>query len=364
MSDMPIYQITQATAQRKPSGGHHICVRLPREPTPAEDGRLAADPEYGLSVLKKLAQGFDLVNLADADHPARLPSAGILVLTSDKYGLFHRRDKFAPTHKLWTSVPTGFPTWSEISALITGNDITYPYRTAARELAEEKIILSAKVPANKPTDILLPHGPWFDYIAEVMNQTGKKLDYPLHPEVMPETNRVLGTDTLQILDANDRQLSFSVCSFVPNYESEISFNALYAMQLNLRAGQIIPLDMEGNEKDGVFNRFNREAMLLNLKTVGLPGTTLDDALVFQYNKERGVYSEPPKPLAGPAAAYLGPDKIAVKHPYVFIPDELAVRMLDAVGAKAYAGRWMQIERAKLEAVVRGASLIPEALLVR
>src|SRR4030042_972054 len=99
------FKVKKADAALNEKG---MTVRLwyPRNPEMVT-GRIPGNLPYRIAALERLKkEGYS--EIADKDHPIRPPSAGSLYVTKDGKIICHRRDKGAPTHKLYHSAYAGF----------------------------------------------------------------------------------------------------------------------------------------------------------------------------------------------------------------------------------------------------------------
>src|SRR3989344_4206214 len=91
---------------------------------------------FGIDSLERLlSEG--TCSLADNNNPIKPASAGSIYLLKDNVIIFHRRDKFAPTHKMYHSAYAGYTHAREFvfsaEALI---------ETGKRETAEEILLIT------------------------------------------------------------------------------------------------------------------------------------------------------------------------------------------------------------------------------
>ena len=89
------------------SNGLVMRLTYPANPKKIE-GRLPENLQFGIEVYQKLLQNGHSA-IANEENPVRPPSSGSTYLFTDGKMVICRRDKGAPTHKLYHSAYAGFP---------------------------------------------------------------------------------------------------------------------------------------------------------------------------------------------------------------------------------------------------------------
>lgn len=343
MEEIYNFKVTNAHAQIV-DGKMTVRISYPKDPEILTK-RLPEDLEFGVSVFERLiALGYS--NIAYENHPIKPASAGSLYVLKDGKIVCHRRDRFAPSHKLYHSAYAGYTQSREFVYTAEGLK-----QTALRESAEECLLVTR----DKKPRLVVPNDSK-DYTLEAAKNIGLELE-PLFVDV--ET--LEPTDTLIVFD-EDNNLIFEAKAFLEFiYESQTSLNALQLRSFPFSSEEVLPVDAEGMMRDGKFVHFNRESYVLDPKDIARKpfGTRMQDPQVFQTRIENGIplvfrpeYKEP----------YLGPDKIEVNNPHIWAPEDLLCRTLDALGVEGYKGRWMYLEWLKESMKLQGKSLLPEDVL--
>src|SRR3989338_151883 len=126
--------ITDGSIEQGPNGMVMTLV-YPSNPVKIV-GRWAENLEFGVGVYERLLAG-GYSPIADLDNPVRPPSSGSTYQFSDGILVIGRRDKFAPTHKLYHSTFTGFA--ESYSAVGSSEGIR---NIGLRESAEECLLIT------------------------------------------------------------------------------------------------------------------------------------------------------------------------------------------------------------------------------
>ncbi|MBI4019018.1 MAG: hypothetical protein HY364_02070 [Candidatus Aenigmarchaeota archaeon] len=290
-------------------------------------GRLPQNPEYGITVMKRLKEE-GVSAIADEVHPIRPPCAGIFYMTKDGKIISHRRDIRAPTHALYHSIPAGHPTHDEVY-LPSGL-----YSTAMREAAEECLIVT-----KDDHRLLAPVG-MEPYISESAKKIGLQL-----PTMHINAEIIDPSDTITARRENG-DILFVAGGFVDIvYESETNMTLLQGFYLPIHSDEIEAIDAEGMNREGRYERFGREIYFIDAERPGRFGSAIKNPRVRKSRIDKGMpffytpdYTPP----------YKGPDLTDAGSPHVFAPDNLLSRALDAVGAEDYAGKWMEISVDKMQ----------------
>ncbi|MBI4116590.1 hypothetical protein HY449_02495 [Candidatus Pacearchaeota archaeon] len=284
--------------------------------------RLPANLEHGVDVLEKLLlDGY--AQIADRNNPVSPPSAGSIIILNDGSFICHRRDKKAPIHKLYHSTSSGSP--NDKRSLFTQEGLL---ETALRETAEETLLLSHEGQVVT-TEFLRKH------TLESLERI--EVDY-LTRTVDGQFGK--GKDLLEVYRMNKKILSVH-CFLDLIFDVSTSISALHPIILDISSNEIISLDLEGDIVDGRFAHFNRESFILHPREIENLNFAepITNPRVFQSkikNKKFEIYSSAP-------TENLGPGGIAVKHPYLFSPDDLLTSALDGLGIPGYHGKKLNIE---------------------
>jgi hypothetical protein len=343
MSEIYHFKVHKADA-RISDGRMTVRLTYPRNPEPI-DKRLPENLPFGVKVFDRLFRE-DYAPIADEKNPIKPASGGSLIVLSDGKIVCHRRDKFAPSHKLYHSAYAGYT---------QSRDFVYSAKglreTALRESAEECLLVT-----NEKTPWLVVPNDSRAYTLEA----AKRLGLELRPRYV-DVEVAEPSDVLQVFDEDGNPI-FSTRAFLEFiYESQTSLNALQIRHIPLSSKEVIPVDAEGMVKDGKFSHFNRESYVISpAQIAGKPfGTSLDTPRVYKTRIESGVpvvfapeYKEP----------HLGPDAVEVTHPHIWAPEDLLVRSLDGLGVDGYKGRWMEIELWKERSKLQDKNLLPEEVL--
>ena len=323
-----------------------LTVRLfyPKNPQPIEK-RLAENLPFGISVLESLLAGRQ-TQIADENNPVGPSSAGSLYVLSDDVFVCHRRDKFAPTHKLYHGAYAGYADSKQ--AVYSEQGIV---QTGIRETAEECLLVTK----DKTPRLIVPNDS-----KEHTIESAKRLGLDLQPRYV-DVEILEPRDKLKVYNA-DGELMFTARAFIDLlYESATSLSALQIRKLPLSSEEVFPIDAEGMIKDGKFMHFNRESYMIKLSEIQEKsfGSLLNNPRVFQTKIENGIprtftpeYSKP----------YLGPDKVEVTNPHVFAPEDLLTVCLDALDVNGFKGKKLEIELWKEKSKLKGNSLLPKEVV--
>lgn len=345
MSEIYNFKVHKADASIE-NGGLVVRLFYPENPE-VFDKALQANTEYGIQVFQDLLdRGHS--QIADESNPIKPASAGSIYVLSDGKIVCHRRDRFAPTHKMYHSAYAGFANTRE--SVYSAEGVV---NTGLRESAEECLLVTNE---NKPW-LVVPNDSKY-YTLE----SARRLGLDLRP-IYVDVEVVEPTDTLEAY-SHDGNMIFRTKAFIEFlYESQTSINAMQIRRFPLSSEEVVPVDGEGMVKDEKFIHFNRESYVIDPAEIAELrfGEILRYPRVYQSRIKDGsveIYS--PRYVE----PFLGPDKVAVVDPHIWAPEDLLCRVLDALGIGRYKGNWMQIELDKEKAKVEGKSLLPEHVLAR
>ncbi|MBI4164035.1 MAG: hypothetical protein HY512_04180 [Candidatus Aenigmarchaeota archaeon] len=360
MSDLYLFKITKADIQMMDNGG--IKVRLWYPANPAVTGkRLPPNPEWGVHVFETfLRDGY--ATLATPDNPIRPSSAGSAYLFADDVLLAHRRDSGAPTHKLYHSIPGGFPRNKDEVSTETGLMMC-----GLRESAEENVILTRE---NKPK-LLLPMG-YENFTTESAGRLfGQSaiIDGRL-PIMYIQTELLDPPDVLEVY--TDEGPLFSARAFLEvMFDSEPAVNALQVARMGrIDSDSVTPMDaefMRDNSGRTIF--FNRESYLLPLADLNgcAFGDPLQDPTVYKTEwrscgwtgdqpfpmlRTMVDYKPQPEKTGDPEKPFFGPDMKPARHSHIWAPDDMLIRILDGLGVSGYEGRWAEIQLEKEKEAIK------------
>lgn len=341
-----IYQFKVFDADAKiENGGMTVRLFYPRNPEPMRD-IIKENLPFGINVFENLITD-SYSRIADEKNPAKTASAGMLFLLNDGSFICHRRDKYAPTHKLYHCINGGYT--KSRNALYTEKGLV---ETGIRESVEESLIVTNE---EKPR-IIVPD--YSDLFSIVSKKTARNLGLKLEPK-LTRAEVLEPTDTLEVYDA-DENLIFKHKAFIDLlYESSTSVNVLDVVRLPFSSEEVRPIDTEGTEKDGKFIHFDRESYVINKSEIENKkfGHVLKNPKVYKTRIENGKptfyrpqYSEP----------YLGPNGVQVTNPHVWAPEDMLCRTLNAIGVEGY--KWMEMELWKEKMKLEGKSILPASVL--
>src|SRR3989344_2386058 len=107
MPKISYFRVYRADAETDGEGSATFRLFYPRNPEQLT-GRLPGNIDFGIDVFRRLAEKGHS-KIADEKNPIVPASAGSLYLLADGRVVCHRRDRFAPTHKLYHSAYAGHP---------------------------------------------------------------------------------------------------------------------------------------------------------------------------------------------------------------------------------------------------------------
>jgi len=346
MPEIYQFKVTRAEAEYD---GESLTMKLwyPANPE-IITGRIGANPEWGMEVIDNLLTKGHAV-LANKQNPVKPPSAGSLVVFNDNAFVCHRRDKYAPMHKMYQSSSSGFP--QDRESIFTKKGLL---ETAVRETAEETLFITKDIGPRLVTTPALAH-----HSKESAERLGFDLKTYQVKEELAESK-----DRLEVYDHHG-DLIFSVNTFLDMmFDTDTSLNILQIRKLDIASDEVLPVDAEGMFKDGKFMHFNRKSFIIPFNTIVNQdfGHPLVNPQVYQTrlgNSEPEIYTPEPK-------EFLGPGATPVTHPYLFCPENLLTVSLDALGIEGYDGEKLYTERWKDETLHEQgteAGLIPPQFLV-
>ncbi len=340
------FQIIDARAAYE-NGALKVKLHYPNNPVP-RDKRQDESLDFGRKVLEKLIESGES-DIADMAHPTGSPSAGSLYVFSDGVFACHRRDRFAPTHKLYHSASAGFQ--DRMEDVYSEGGIM---GISLRETAEETLLFTReKIPR-----LIVPK----DSVNYTLNSARRLGIDPdriklLYVDAEIQESR----DELQVLRESGEEIFCIKGNIDLVFESATSVNILQLRRLPFSSDEVFPVDAEGMMKDGKFMHFNREAYLINPDEIAnrMFDYALTNPKVSQVNIVDGVPRvftpeyEPP---------FLGPDKVGVISPHIWAPEDLLTTCLDALGVPGFAGKKLEIELAKVKARQEGKNLLSNGVL--
>ena len=326
------------------SNGLVMRLTYPANPKKIE-GRLPENLQFGIEVYQKLLQNGHSA-IANEENPVRPPSSGSTYLFTDGKMVICRRDKGAPTHKLYHSAYAGFP--DTFKAVGSSEGIA---QTALRESAEELLLITReKNPwLIVPTDSI-------DYTLASAQRLGLEL-----PKRYVGVEWADATDRLEVCDEQGNLLFTHKALLDIIFESETSINALHLRRIPLSSEEVYPVDAEGMMKNGRLIHFNREAYLINPEDMSSIrfGGIMKHPLVFQTRIQDGKpnaytpeYKEP----------FIGPDEMKVVDPHIWAPDNQVTKYLHALSIDGY--NWIEMELWKEKTKLGGNSLLPVEVLAK
>lgn len=346
---MPNTEITQFKVYKAEAfrENNSLTVKLyyPRHPESLHE-RLNENLQFGAFTLEKLLkEGY--AEIANRENPIKPPSAGSLYILQDRNIIVHRRDKFAPIHKLYHSAYAGYT-----------NSLEFVYsekgmiETGLRETAEECLIVTR----DKIPKLVVPEDSK-DHTLE----SAKTMGLDLEP-VYIEFETLDPTDKLEVYYEDGEHIYTAKAFLDLQWEASTSISALQIRKLPLSVEDILPIDAEGILKDSKFIHFNREAYFISLEEIRNKkfGSILRSPRVFKTEiRDRiphifsPIYEKP----------YLGPDKIEVTNPHIWAPENLLSTCLDALEVEGYKGQKHNTELWKIKTKLEGSGLIPKEVLI-
>ena len=336
MSEILRFNVTQADARIDQEGNITVNCYYPRNPE-LISSRAKEDLPWGIHTFEKLLrEGY--APLMDQNHPFVPPSAGSIYLFDDQRIVIHRRDRDAPTHKLYHSISAGYPSTTEEMFTAAGLK-----NLALRESAEECLLITK----DKKPWLIVPMDS-----KEYTLASAERLGLNLKPRYV-EVETVSPTDTLNVFYEDGAPI-FTFSTFLDFiYESSTSFNALQIRQFPLSSQEVQSIDAETFRGQ----HLNRESYLIGLEEVVPFGQPLPHPQVYQTQINDGIPHLVPVTKEPP---YFGPDLVETKHLHLFAPDNLLVRLLDALAVPGYKRNWIQIELWKEYTKLAGENLLSPA----
>lgn len=342
MGEIWSFDINKADARINGDGSLTVRLFYPKNPRPSEE-RIPENLEFGISVFERLLrEGYS--HIADDKNPIGPASAGSLYVLKDGKIVCHRRDRFAPTHKMYHSAYAGYPSSRDVVFSERGLQ-----RTALRECAEECLLVTR----DKKPWLVVPNDS-MDHTLE----SARRLGLNLKPRFV-DVETMEPKDTLEVYDVDENIIFKARANLDFMYESATSLNALQLRRFPLSSDEVLPIDAEGMMTDGKFVHLNRESYLIDLTE--LAGKRFGDVLtspeVYQTRIENG---SPVIFTPDYDAPFLGPDKVPVTDPHIWAPENLLTRTLDALGVGEY--NWMKMELWKERSKFENSSLLPREVL--
>ena len=147
------------------------------------------------------------------------------------------------------------------------------------------------------------------------------------------------------------------------WDDSTSFSMMQIRMMPFSSDEVLPVDVEGFMKAGVFKHFNRESYLLHTSEIANKpfGTPLNKPRVYQTKIENNLpilytpdYYEP----------HLGPDGVVVTHPHIWAPENHTTVCLDALEVPGYKGKRLETELWKNKCKLEGKPMVPEEFLVK
>ena len=336
MPEILRFNVTQADARIDKERNITVNCYYPRNPE-LLSSRAKEDLPWGICTFERLLREGH-APLADQNHPFVPLSAGSIYLLNDQKIVIHRRDTGAPIHKQYHSLGAGFP--STAQEVFTAAGVR---NLALRESAEECILVTTdKIPwLIVPTDS-----------KEYTLASAQRLKLNLRPRYV-EVETISPPDTLNVFYEDGAPL-FTMSFFLNfMYESSTGFNALQIRQFPLSSQEVRPIDAETFHGQ----HLNRESYLIGLEDVVPFGQPLPHPQVYQTQIKDGIPHLVPVTKEPP---HFGPDLVETEHPHLFAPDDMLVRLLDALAVPSYNSNWMQIELWKESTKLAGESLLSPA----
>ncbi len=336
-------------------------------------GRFPESPEslaFGIDSLEQLlTKGF--AQIGTQEFPLKPAAAGSLYLLNDNSIIVHRRDKFAPTHKMYHSAYAGYT--HDRDFVFTEKGLR---ETGLRETAEECLVfLRSTIPGR--THLVIPNDSKDQTIASA-RRIGIKLGRNVRPYYI-NVDVCEPPDILEVYWEDNEEEPIFTARAVLDYirESQTSLNALQIRKLPFPSNVVFPVDAEGMvSNDGKWKWFNRESYIIPLDDIAGKefGHILEHPRVYQTRIVNGipeVYTpEYIKPYLAPGIKLVSPDKpgirapVEVIHPHIWAPENLLTACLDALGVKGYIGKKHNIEQWKQRCMLEGTPLLPDNVLVK
>lgn len=373
MAEILQFKVNRAEAQYNSGNGSlNLNFYYPRNP-PKLEGRLRANPEFGIVVLEKLIKnGYS--EIATPENPISPPNAGSLPVTKDGKFICNRRDDGAKVHKMYNSPYSGFA--NSIDELFTKEGMM---KLGARESAEEVIFITRD---RNPYLIVTPSLRY-----EILNSAKRLgINYPIR-EI--RESFLEGKDILNVFYEDGEPIFSMKTFFTMLWDIDASTIAMQIRILDIHSEEILPIDAEGifdfDRDTGVSyynNHFNRESFIVDPKNIAIEdkeSQNLDglkyvhpmkNVEVFQSywdetRKMRIVYTPKNSPLE-----YLGPGGVSVTESYLWAPQDTLRACLDGLEVPGYYGKklhWeLEIDKkfanSRKEGKIDESCIIPERFL--
>ena len=314
MPEISIFKITRAKAEIT-LRGLRVTLTYPEKPDPIEK-RFPENLDFGEKVFTNLInKGY--ADIASFSNPLPPPSSGAIYLLKDNSIICSRRDRFAPTHKLWHEAYAGFP--EEFKDVFTKSGLD---KIGLRECTEECILLT-----NEPVPrLIVPN----EAIAETRNSAAE-LGLNLN-ELHCNVEIIRGNDELIVIDESGK-LIFKMDAFINfSFESGTVFNVLKIIKIPFSSHEVVPIDGEFIVKNNQKIRLNREAYILPLKDLHKInfGSPLNNFKVYQSDIIEG---KPLVKIPKYSPPYFGPNVSSAENPHIWAPDNNLVRLLEGLGVR-------------------------------
>lgn len=300
--------------------------------------------QFGCTVFSELLnKGYS--EIATSNNPISPPCGGFMYIFSDGKFLCHRRDKFAPTHKLYHSISSGFP--QHISQLYSKEGI---FQIALREASEECILITKE----EHPKLIVPRDS-MDYVLE----TAKRLKIKL-PMKIVDVETLDPIDVLEVYDHSQNIIFKTSANVDFIFESQSVLNALWVRKFPFSSEEILPIDAEFIETKSELLHLNRESYIIDIKEIAKKsfGDPLTNFKVF---KTKEIVNGIPKVYSPEyLSPYTGPGGLEVIHPHLWAPDNLLVKCLNVLGVEGY--NWVEIEKWKETTIRDHKSLLSHELL--
>ena len=323
MSDIHLFKIPNAEITPLYGNGIRVTLNYPKNPELTEE-RFPADPKRGIQILTDYKEK-KRAKLADAEHPIRPASGGVIDVLRDGRLVVTRRDNGAPAYKLHHDTALGYPS--------NEDETLRPDIVAYRKGAEEHLFFTRE----KPHKLLIPR---HEMVKRATIQAADKLGIDTSKSGIVPVNVWYrpGPDILDICAEDGRRIKFHYGFISLGFEQETGLDFLLTREWEWDPENMLPLDAEGEEKSSEFNYFNREVFVLSPEDLK--------------NKKEGDRLENAKVYRGAIAPEGGfiPERQAEEPfgtPYLFKPTPSLRRMLYGLGI--WKGDWIEAEIDKLNA---------------
>ena len=340
MAEIFRFNIEQAYAKRSSDGAVTVQLHYPNNPQ-ILTSRAPENLDFGVQIFNQLLTE-STARLGNSTFPFIPPSAGSAFVTEDHHILVHRRDLGARVNKMYHSINAGYP--SSFAEVSTEEGLI---SLALRESAEETLLITT----DKKPWLIVPADS-----KEITLESAKRIGLDLKiREVKVET--MAGDDTLEVF-YDEKPIFRTNCFIDFGYNSCTYLNALFLRRFSLSSEEVISIDGEGMHQGDKYQRFNREAYILSLND--LSGKKFGDSLNAPRVYQADIFDGSPV-IQQPSyqRPFYGPNGVEVNDPHTFAPDDLLVRMLDALGVEGYKGKWLEIERWKETTRLSGHNLLSE-----